>query len=89
MEALKRRFLEELETDVKVSTENPLIIPTWHNKFDDPMLIIAFEVTLLGNPRVSEEVEELAYLHPQDIVPNQLDSTFINKLAALICDINQ
>ena len=86
---MKREFLEELEADVKVSTENPLIIPTWHNKFDDPMLIIAFEVTLLGNPRVSEEVEELAYLHPQNIAPNQLDSTLINKLSVLICDTNQ
>ncbi|AJA06818.1 hypothetical protein TM7x_01895 [Candidatus Nanosynbacter lyticus] len=86
---MKREFLEELEADVKVSTENPLIIPTWHNKFDDPVLIIAFEVTLLGNPRVSEEAEELAYLHPQDIAPNQLDSTLINKLSVLICDTNQ
>ena len=83
---MKREFLEELEADVKVSTENPLIIPTWHNKFDDPVLIIAFEVTLLGNPRVSEEVEELAYLHPQDIAPDQLDSTLINKLGVFICD---
>ncbi|QWQ32730.1 hypothetical protein KOY48_02880 [Candidatus Minimicrobia naudis] len=86
---MKREFLEELETDIEVAAENPLIIPTWNTKFDDPVFIIAFEVTLLGNPRVSEEVEELAYLHPQDIVPNQLDSTLINKLAALICDINQ
>ena len=83
---MKREFLEELEADAKVSTENPLIIPTWHNKFDDPVLIIAFEVTLLGNPRVSEEVEELAYLHPQDIAPDQLDSTLINKLGVFICD---
>ncbi|QWQ31821.1 hypothetical protein KOY49_02435 [Candidatus Minimicrobia vallesae] len=86
---MKREFLDDLEAYVKVSAENPLIIPTLHNKFDDPMLIIAFELTLLGNRRVSEEVEELAYLHPQDIVPKQLDSTLINKLAVLICDINQ
>ena len=29
-EALKREFLEELETDIEVATENPLIIPTWN-----------------------------------------------------------
>ena len=32
-EALKREFLEELEADVEVAAENPLIIPTWNTKF--------------------------------------------------------
>ena len=88
-EALRREFREEVQAEIEILPTAPVIIPTWHSKFDDPVLIIAFEVTLLGKPRVSEEVEELAYLHPQDIAPNQLDSTLIGKLAAPICDINQ
>ncbi len=88
-EALRREFREEVQSEIEILPTTPVIIPTWHNKFDDPVLIIAFEVTLLGNPRVSEEAEELAYLHPQDIAPNQLDSTLINKLSVLICDTNQ
>ena len=88
-QALRREFREEVQAEIEILPTAPVIIPTWHSKFDDPVLIIAFEVTLLGKPRVSEEVEELAYLHPQDITPDQLDSTLIDKLAALICDINQ
>ena len=53
-EALKREFLEELETDIEVAAENPLIIPTWNTKFDDPVLIIAYKVTLLTAPRKTD-----------------------------------
>ena len=88
-QALRREFREEIQAEIETLPTAPVIIPTWHSKFDDPVLIIAFEVTLLGEPQASEETEELAYLHPQDIAPDQLDSTLIDKLAALICDINQ
>lgn len=88
-ESLRREFREEVQVEIEILPTAPIIIPTWHSKFDDPVIIIAFEVILLGEPQAGEEVEELAYLHPQDITPDQLDSTLIGKLAAPICDINQ
>ena len=80
MEALKRRFLEELETDVKVSTENPLIIPTWNTKFDDPVLIVAYKVTLLTTPRKTDGVSNFNYFDIHEIKQEKLDSTLIDNL---------
>ena len=79
-EALKREFLEELEADVEVSTENPLIIPTWNTKFDDPVLIIAYKVTLLTTPRKTDEVSNFSYFDIHEIKQEKLDSTLIGKL---------
>ena len=47
-EALRREFREEVQSEIEILPTTPVIIPTWHNKFDDPVLIIAFEVTLRG-----------------------------------------
>ena len=81
--ALKREFLEELEADVKVSTENPLIIPTWNTKFDDPVLIIAYKVTLLTTPRKTDEVSNFNYFDIHEIRQEKLDSTLVDNLSKI------
>ncbi|QCT41169.1 NUDIX hydrolase [Candidatus Saccharibacteria bacterium oral taxon 488] len=83
IEALKREFLEELEADVKVSTENPLIIPTWNTKFDDPVLIIAYKVTLLTAPRKTDEVSNFNYFDIHEIKQEKLDSTLASNLSKI------
>lgn len=74
-EALRREFREELGVEIEMPTSAPIIIPTWHEKFDDPVLIIAYEVRLMSEPRATEEAEEFAYLRPEDIPPENLDPT--------------
>lgn len=81
--ALKREFLEELEADVKVSTENPLIIPTWNTKFDDPVLIIAYKVTLSTAPRKTDEVSNFNYFDIHKIKQEKLDSTLVDNLSKI------
>ena len=80
-EALKREFLEELEADIEVAAENPLIIPTWNTKFDDPVLIIAYKVTLLTAPRKTDEVSNFNYFDIHEIKQEKLDSTLIGNLS--------
>ena len=82
-EALKREFLEELETDIEVAAENPLIIPTWNTKFDDPVLIIAYKVTLLTAPRKTDEVSNFNYFDIHEIKQEKLDSTLIGNLSKI------
>ena len=50
VEALTREFREELGVDITIDSDRPRIIPTWNTKFDDPVLIIIYEVTLLTTP---------------------------------------
>ena len=80
---MKREFLEELEADVEVSTENPLIIPTWNTKFDDPVLIIAYKVTLLTTPRKTDEVSNFNYFDIHEIKQEKLDSTLVDNLSKI------
>ena len=75
--------MEELEADVKVSTENPLIIPTWNTKFDDPVLIIAYKVTLLTAPRKTDEVSNFNYFDVHEIKQEKLDSTLASNLSKI------
>ena len=82
-EALKREFLEELEADIEVAAENPLIIPTWNTKFDDPVLIIAYKVTLLTTPRKTDEVSSFSYFDVHEIKQERLDSTLIDNLSKI------
>ena len=82
-EALKREFLEELEADVEVATENPLIIPTWNTKFDDPVLIIAYEVALLAAPRKIDEVSNFNYFDIHEIKQEKIDSTLVDNLSKI------
>lgn len=82
-ETLRREFREELRADIEILPAAPVIIPTWHSKFDNPVLIIAFEVMFLSEPQTSEEVEEFAYLHLDNIARDQLDSTLTDKLKLL------
>ena len=83
IEALKREFLEELEADVEVATENPLIIPTWNTKFDDPVLIIAYEVALLAAPRKIDEVSNFNYFDIHEIKQEKIDSTLVDNLSKI------
>ena len=77
-EALRREFREELQVEIEILPREPVIIPTWHQKFDDPVLVIAYEVKLQNEPQTSSEVDEYAYLHPSDIPQDQLDSTLLD-----------
>ncbi|MDO4712600.1 MAG: NUDIX hydrolase [Candidatus Saccharibacteria bacterium] len=79
--ALRREFREELRAEIDITAAPPIIIPTWHQKFDDPVLVIAYEVRLRNKPQTSSEVDEYAYMYPSDIPQGQLDSTLIDKLS--------
>lgn len=80
-EALRREFREELRAEIDIADTPPIIIPTWHQKFNDPVLVIAYEVRLRNKPQTSSEVDEYAYMHPSDIPQGQLDSTLVDKLS--------
>lgn len=82
-EALRREFREELGVEIEILTDAPIIIPTWHEKFDDPVLIIAYEVRLMGEPRTTEEAEEFAYFDQASLSSQALDSTLVDKLSPL------
>lgn len=79
--ALRREFREELRAEIDITAAPPIIIPTWHQKFDDPVLVVAYEVKLRNEPQMSSEVDEYAYMHPSDIPQEQLDSTLVDKLS--------
>ncbi|MDO4780851.1 MAG: NUDIX hydrolase [Candidatus Saccharibacteria bacterium] len=75
LEALKREFLEELKVTIEIQRQDPLIVPTWNAKFDDPVLIIAYYVRLLSTPQATKDVRELRYLSEQEADALPLDST--------------
>lgn len=75
LEALKREFLEELKVTIEIQQQDPLIVPTWNAKFDDPVLIIAYRVRLLPEPKPTKDVQELRYLGEQEAKLLPLDST--------------
>ena len=77
-EALRREFREELQVEIEILPREPVIIPTWNQKFDDPVLVIAYEVKLQNEPQTGSEVDEYAYLCPSDIPQDQLDSTLLD-----------
>lgn len=79
--ALRREFREELQAEIEILPHEPVIIPTWHQKFDDPVLVVAYEVKLRNEPQMSSEVDEYAYMHPSDIPQEQPDSTLVDKLS--------
>lgn len=79
--ALRREFREELRAEIDITVAPPIIIPTWHQKFDDPVLVVAYDVKLRNEPQMSSEVDEYAYMHPSDIPQEQLDSTLVDKLS--------
>lgn len=83
VEALIREFQEELGVDITINSDRPRIIPTWNTKFDDPVLIIAYEVTLLTAPCVTDEVSNVSYFDIHEIKQEKLDSTLIGKLSKI------
>ena len=82
-DALRREFREELRVEIDITDAPPIIIPTWHQKFDDPVLVIAYDIRLRNEPQTSSEVDEYAYMYPSDIPQEQLDPTLVDKLPAL------
>ena len=80
VEALTREFQEELGVDITIDSDRPRIIPTWNTKFDDPVLIIIYEVTLLTTPCLTNEVSNFSYFDIHEIKQEKLDSTLIGKL---------
>ncbi len=81
VEALTREFREELGVAITISSNYPHIIPTWNTKFDDPVLIIAYEVSLSTIPRVTDEVSNFNYFDIHEIKQEKLDSTLIGNLS--------
>jgi len=80
VEALTREFRGELGVDITIDSDRPRIIPTWNTKFDDPVLIIIYEVTLLTKPCLTNEVSNFSYFDIHEIKQEKLDSTLIGKL---------
>ena len=83
VEALTREFQEELGVDITIDSDRPRIIPTWNTKFDDPVLIIAYEVALLTTPCLTDEVSNVSYFDIHEIKQEKLDSTLIGKLSKI------
>lgn len=83
LEALKREFLEELKVTIEIQQQDPLIVPTWNAKFDDPVLIIAYRVRLLSEPKPTKDVQELRYLGEQEAKLLPLDSTLTGVISRL------
>lgn len=81
--ALRREFREELQVKIDIVDAPPIIIPTWNTKFDDPVLIIAYEVRLLSDLQTTPNVQELKFHNLIEAKAAPLDSTLIDKLPAL------
>lgn len=73
--ALRREFFEELCADIEILNDRPLVIPTWNTKFDDPVLILAYEVRLLTKPQTTADVAEFLYISQEQSNGAQIDST--------------
>jgi 8-oxo-dGTP pyrophosphatase MutT (NUDIX family) len=83
VEALTREFREELGVDITIDSDRPRIIPTWNTKFDDPVLIIIYEVTLLTTPCLTDEVSNFNYFDIHEIKQEKLDSTLVDNLSKI------
>ena len=83
VEALTREFREELDVDITIDSDHQRIIPTWNTKFDDPVLIIIHEVTLLTTPCLTDEVSNFRYFDIYEIKQERLDSTLIGNLSKI------
>jgi similarities with mutator mutT protein homolog and NTP pyrophosphohydrolase len=81
LDALNREFAEELKTEVEIDYKNPIIIPTWNTKFDDPVLIIAFGVKILSKPQLTDDVSDFKYYSLDQARQSILDSTLVNVIS--------
>lgn len=79
--ALNREFAEELKAEVEIDYKNPIIIPTWNTKFDDPVLIIAFEVKILSKPQLTDDVLDFKYYSLDQARQSILDSTLVDVIS--------
>ena len=83
VEALAREFQEELNVDIMIDNDCLCVIPTWNTKFGDPVLIIAYKVTLLTTPCLTDEVLNFNYFDIHEIKQEKLDSTLIGNLSKI------
>lgn len=74
-EALQREFIEELKANIEITTETPLLIPTWNTKFDNPVLIIAYRAKLLSEPQTTVDVPAFGFYDFHAAGKLLLDST--------------
>lgn len=72
---LEREFEEELQVAVTFDESTLKAYPTWNTKFDDPVLILAYEATIQGEPSVTEDVQEFKYMTLEEAKKAKLDST--------------
>lgn len=72
---LEREFAEELNVGVVIDLASVKVYPTWNTKFDDPVLIVAYEVQLAGEPMRTVDVEEFGYFTLDEVKKVELDST--------------
>lgn len=78
LDALNREFSEELKTEIEIDYKNPIIVSTWNTKFDDPVLIIAFEVKILSKPQLTEDISDFQYYSLDQAKQSVLDSTLVD-----------
>ncbi len=81
LDALNREFAEELKAEVEIDYKNPMIVPTWNTKFDDPVLIIAFEVKTLSKPQRTDDVSDFKYYSLDQARQSVLDSTLTDVIS--------
>ncbi len=56
--AFRREFREELAAEIAINSQRPVVIPTWNTKFNDPVLIIIYNVTVLSELQTTDKVSE-------------------------------
>lgn len=81
LDALSREFAEELKTEIEINSKYPIIIPTWNTKFDDPVLIIAFEVKTLSKPQLTDDVSGFKSYSLDQAKQLDLDSTLTSVIS--------
>lgn len=81
LDALNREFAEELKAEVEIDYKNPIIVPTWNTKFDDPVLIIALGVKILSKPQLTDDVSDFKYYSLDQARQSVLDSTLVDVIS--------
>lgn len=82
--ALRREFREELAAEITINSKRPVVIPTWNTKFNDPVLMIIYNVTVVSEPRTTSEVSEYQYFNLKRLKDVRLDSTLMDEVLKYI-----
>lgn len=74
-DALRREFREELAVDIAIQHDSCHAIATWSQKFDIPVLLVIYMVTLQNPPQLTDEVAECRFVSLAEAKLLSLDTT--------------